>query len=135
MPTSFPNRSVSSRRAFIKAGSLLAGGLGLSDLFRLRAANKADTADTAVILLWLEGGPSHMETYDMKPDAPVEYRGEFHRIPTNVPGIDICEHLPLQSQLADKFSLIRSVSHSVSDHPGGELLDFCQAMNHETSAS
>ena len=119
MPTSFPNRSVSSRRAFIKAGSLLAGGLGLSDLFRLRAANKADTADTAVILLWLEGGPSHMETYDMKPDAPVEYRGEFHRISTNVPGIDICEHLPLQSQLADKFSLIRSVSHSVSDHPGG----------------
>ena len=107
------------RRSWLKAGSLLLGGLGLSDLYRLRAANPGVNRDTAVILLWLEGGPSHMETYDMKPDAPVEYRGDFSSIRTNVSGIDLCEHLPLQSKLADKFTLIRSVSHTVTDHPGG----------------
>ena len=107
------------RRTLLKAGSLFLGGIGLADLYRLRAAASKPDNDTAVILLWLEGGPSHMETYDMKPDAPVEYRGDFTSISTTVTGMDICEHLPLQSKLADKFTLIRSVSHKITDHPGG----------------
>ncbi|MAR10757.1 MAG: hypothetical protein CL681_12365 [Blastopirellula sp.] len=107
------------RRSLLQAGSLLLGGIGLPDLYRLRAASSQQQRDTAVILLWLEGGPSHMETYDMKPDAPVEYRGEFRSIASNVEGLDLCEHLPLQSRLADKFTLIRSVSHAITDHPGG----------------
>ena len=68
------------RRTLLKAGSLFLGGIGLADLYRLRAAASKPENDTAVILLWLEGGPSHMETYDMKPDAPVEYRGDFTSI-------------------------------------------------------
>lgn len=68
-----------------------------------------------MILLWLWGGPSHMETFDLKPTAPSEYRGEFRPIPTNVPGIDISEHLPLLAQQADKYSLVRSLHH---DSPG-----------------
>ena len=111
--------AVGSRRSFLQAGSLLLGGLGLSDLLRLRAAaGAAKTVDTAVILLWLEGGPSHMETYDMKPDAPREYRGEFSPISTRVPGLDVCELLPRHSGLADRFSVIRSIAHQVPDHPG-----------------
>ncbi|MCH2126741.1 MAG: DUF1501 domain-containing protein [Pirellulaceae bacterium] len=108
-----------SRRSLLKAGSLLLGGLGLPDLLRLRsAAGARQRADTAVILLWLEGGPSHMETYDMKPQAPQEYRGEFSPIKTNVSGMDVCELLPRHCQLADRMSLVRSIAHQVSDHPG-----------------
>jgi hypothetical protein len=63
----------------------------------------------SVIFLWLPGGPPHMETYDMKPDAPVEYRGDFKPIHTNVPGLDVCEHMPLHAQTAHRYSLIRSI--------------------------
>ena len=110
-----------SRRSVLQAGSLLLGGLGLGDLFRLRAEGATRgqaSADTAVILVWLEGGPSQLETYDMKPQAPAEYRGEFRPIPTSVPGIDVCELLPRHTQSADKFNLIRSITHDVADHPG-----------------
>lgn len=110
-----------TRRSILQAGSLLLGGLGLSDLYRLRA-NAATaghrTTDTSVILVWLEGGPSQLETYDMKPLAPSEYRGEFRPVSTSVPGMDICELLPQQALIADKFNLIRSLSHDVADHPG-----------------
>jgi hypothetical protein len=75
--------------------------------------------DPAVIFVWLPGGGPHMETFDMKPDAPVEYRGEFMPVRTNVPGIDVCEHLPALAKQADKFALIRSISHTFSDHGGG----------------
>src|SRR5262245_13966337 len=88
-----------SRRGFLAAGSLGVAGFGLSDLLRLRAAEAeqkgaASVPDTAVIFLWLPGGPPHMETYDMKPDAPEDFRGDFRPIKTNVSGIDVCEHLP-----------------------------------------
>ncbi len=113
------NVAAGSRRSFLQAGSLLLGGLGLSDLLRLRAAaGERKAVDTAVILLWLEGGPSHMETYDMKPDSPREYRGEFSPISTRVPGLDVCELLPRHCELADRFSVIRSIAHKVPDHPG-----------------
>jgi hypothetical protein len=72
-----------------------------------------------VIFLWLPGGPSHMEMYDMKPDAPAEYRGDFKPIRTRVPGLDVCELLPLHAQVADKFALIRSISHSFAGHGDG----------------
>jgi hypothetical protein len=98
---------------------LAVGGLGL-EAFRLSAARgKASLPETSVILVWLPGGPPHMETYDMKPDAPAEYRGAFKPIKTTVPGMDICEFLPLHAKLANKFSLIRSISHEFSDHGGG----------------
>ena len=94
----------------------------MADLLRLRAeaspaARAAD--DTAVIFVWLPGGPPHMETYDMKPEAPAEIRGDFSPIHTVVPGIDICEHLPLHAKVADRFSIIRSISHTFADHGGG----------------
>lgn len=83
------------------------------------AARGEDTSDTSVIFVWLPGGPPHMETYDMKPNAPVEYRGEFDPVQTNVPGMDICELLPLHTKIADKFTLIRSIHHTFADHGGG----------------
>ena len=112
----------SSRRSFLEAGSLALGGLALGDLLqsRVRAKEARRTAaDTSVILIWLQGGPSHMETYDMKPDAPAEYRGECRPISTVAPGMELCEHLPLHAKVADKFVLIRSISHGFGNHAAG----------------
>ena len=112
-----------SRRQVLGMGALALGGLSFADLLRLRSTAKAADAsgdnDHAVILLWLPGGAPHMETYDMKPDTPAEYRGDFMPIRTNVPGIDVCEHLPLHAKHADKFAVIRSIAHNFSDHGGG----------------
>ena len=95
------------------------GGLGMADLLRANAAHANNDhvvrSDKSMIVLWLWGGPSHLETFDLKPEAPSEYRGEFRPIRTNVPGIEISEHLPLMASMADKFSLVRSLSH---DSPG-----------------
>jgi hypothetical protein len=116
------HHSLPSRRSFLKIGALGLTGLGLSDLLRLRAAAQAASmpaADTSVIFVWLPGGPPHLDTYDMKPEAPVEYRGIFSPIRTNVPGIEVCEHLPLHAKCADKYTLIRSVAHEFADHGGG----------------
>jgi len=116
-----------SRRSFLEAGYLALGGLGLSDLLQRRAlANSIDAAsdkqdDTAVIFIWLLGGPSHMETYDMKPNAPSDYRGQLNPISTSAPGMDICELLPLHAKVADKFSIIRSISHEDSQHARGSV--------------
>src|SRR5262249_5350345 len=82
-----------SRRTFLRAGFLGLGSLSLANLFRLRAET-ATTTDTAVILVFLGGGPSQLETYDMKPNAPDSIRGPFKPIATTVPGIEVCEHLP-----------------------------------------
>lgn len=111
-----------TRRGFLEVGSLAMAGLGLADFLRLRAsaAPAAGPApDTAVILVWLGGGAPHTETYDMKPGAPAEYRGEFKPVPTVVPGLDVCELLPLHTKVADRFSVIRSISHSFIQHGGG----------------
>ena len=93
-----------TRRDSLRVGMLGVGGLVLPDLLRLRATaapasapGKRTPKDTAVILLFVHGGPSQLETYDLKPEAPTEIRGPFLPIPTNVPGIDICEHLPKQA--------------------------------------
>jgi hypothetical protein len=104
-----------------RRGFLASGALALSNLSRLRAVAgvTGEPGDTAVILLWLPGGPPHMETYDMKPDAPKEYRGAFAPIRTNVPGIDVCELLPRHAAMADRFTLVRSIAHKFADHGGG----------------
>ena len=111
-----------SRRSFLELGGLSVLGLGMSDFLRLQAQAEElgdKLPDTSVIFVWLPGGPPHMETYDMKPNAPAEYRGEFNPIPTNVSGIDVCELLPRHAQIADKFTLIRSIHHKFADHGGG----------------
>jgi hypothetical protein len=94
-------------------------GLSLADHLRLRAAARASgssTKDTAVILFYMSGGPSHLDTYDPKPDAPVEFRGEFRPIATKVPGIQISEHLPRQARIMDKMAVVRSLTHSNAAH-------------------
>src|SRR5260370_6327589 len=111
-----------SRRHFLKIGSLAMGGFALNGLLPLRVTAKdgdRSGPDTSVILVWLPGGPPHMETYDLKPAAPAEYRGPFKPIRTNVAGIDVCELLPMHAKVADRFTLIRSIEHTFSDHGGG----------------
>lgn len=111
-----------SRRGFLKAGFLGLAGLSLSDHLRMKAQaieQGEPTRDTAVILFWMGGGPSHIDMYDLKPNAPAEFRGEFHEIDTNVSGIRISEHLPLQSRLMDKMSVVRSVTHTNAGHGMG----------------
>lgn len=111
-----------SRRDFLQVGSLAVGGLALSDLLAARAAAGTSNADTSVIFLYLHGGPSQLETYDLKPQAPVEYRSVFHPIPTNVPGMEICELFPRQAAIADKFSLVRSLNHDIGIHSDGGII-------------
>jgi len=109
-----------SRRSFLTMGTLGVAGLSLGDVLRLRASERQTAApDTSVIFIWLAGGPPHMDMYDMKPDAPEEYRGQFRPIRTNVSGMDVCELMPLHAQCADKYALIRSITHNFSDHGGG----------------
>lgn len=114
--------SRSRRRSILRAGALGLGSLGLADLFRMQAqAAEYSTQPTrkSVILLWQQGGPSHLETYDMKPDAVRDIRGPFSPISTNVPAVDVCELLPMHAAIADRFTLIRSCSHNWSGHNDG----------------
>lgn len=104
-----------SRRSFVQLGMAGLGSLGLPSLLRAREAS-AERRDTSVILIWLDGGPSHHDTYDPKPDAPSEYKGIWSPINTCVPGMDLTELFPLQAQVADKFSIVRSVHHNTGDH-------------------
>jgi hypothetical protein len=114
-----------SRRSFLQAGGAACGlgvaGLGLGDLLRARELSQGGgpSSDTSVIFVWLPGGPPHMETYDMKPDAPSDYRGLFNPIRTNVPGMEVCELFPQHAKIADKFNIIRSIRHEFADHGGG----------------
>src|SRR5256714_3468953 len=107
-----------SRRNFLKIGAFGAG-LSLADMLRLRAAAATASGQTpsrkAAIMIYLPGGPSHMDMYDLKPDAPKEFRGEFNPIDTNVPGVQISEHFPLQAKMWDKLACIRSIV-SVDEH-------------------
>src|SRR4051812_11199720 len=112
-----------SRRSFLKVGSLALGGLALSDLLRLRACGATAPARAAksVIMVCLGGGPSHLDTYDMKPDAPVEFRGEFNSIRSNVTDMRMCEMFTQQSKIADKFSVVRSATWTEPDHQRIEI--------------
>lgn len=114
-----------NRRSFLRIGGLSLGALttGISpnmpQLLASEAAGSAQSKDFSVILLWANGGPSHLETFDMKPEAPAEYRGEFAPISTNVPGVEITELLPNLAKMADKFSIVRSLHHNRNEHSGG----------------
>ncbi|HXD87300.1 MAG TPA: DUF1501 domain-containing protein [Urbifossiella sp.] len=109
-----------SRRSFLQVGALAVGGLTLPNLLRLRAAQPAAAKrKKSVILIWQAGGPSHIDMYDLKPNAPAEVRGEFKPISTNVPGIQIGEHLPNQAKLFDKLSVVRSAFHTNAGHGMG----------------
>jgi hypothetical protein len=98
-----------SRRDFLQVGALGLGGLMLPDLLRLRAATGGGRKHKSVIMICLAGGPSHIDMYDLKPDAPTDIRGEFKPIKSRVPGFDICELMPMQAQIADKLALVRTV--------------------------
>lgn len=101
-----------ARRDFLRLGALTLGGLSLTDLLRLKAqgAVQSESSHKAVIQIFLSGGPPQMDMYDMKPEAPAEYRGPFKPIATNIPGMQICELMPLQAKLADKFTIINGMS-------------------------
>ncbi len=105
-----------SRRNFLKIGALGLGGLSLSQLLQAEAKAGLGKSHKAVIMIFLPGGPSHQDMFDLKPDAPLEIRGEFKPIPTSVPGIQICEHLPKLAKLMDKCALIRSIVGANGDH-------------------
>ncbi|HEY7428607.1 MAG TPA: DUF1501 domain-containing protein [Gemmataceae bacterium] len=110
---------VGSRRWFLQTGLAGLAGLSLPDLLRYRAQAAAPRATDrkAVILLWLSGGPSQLDTWDPKPDAPSEVRGPFRSIATKVPGVRVCEHMPLQAGIMDRLVLVRSVDCRAStDH-------------------
>lgn len=112
-----------SRRNFLKIGSLALGGLTLPALLRASAAAGEQAAShKSVIMVYLPGGPSHMDTYDLKPEAPTEYRGEFKAIKSNVPGMDFCELFPRQAAIADKLTIVRSVIGAVSEHAPALLM-------------
>lgn len=107
-PRAFQTCDGMSRRSFLRVGTLALGGLTLADLLRLQAAAAPERRRAkSAILIHLSGGPSHLDMYDMKPQAPVEYRGEFNPIRTNVPGMEICELMPMQAKIADKFAILR----------------------------
>lgn len=115
-----PLISVPSRRWFLQSGLSALGGLSLSQLLQLQAASanegRAAKDRKSVILFWLSGGPSHLDMWDPKPDAPREIRGPYSTIPTKIPGVQFSEHLPLQASIADRLSIIRSVDCSASNH-------------------
>ena len=107
-----------SRRSFLQLGVAGMASLSLGDVLRAKAASKklGNEKDTSVILVWLDGGPSHMDLWDMKPDAPPEYSGIWRPIRTNVRGIEISEMLPQQAKVADKFTIVRSLCNNMTHH-------------------
>lgn len=111
------------RREFLRIGMSGFASLSLPGLLRLRAeaGQGAKAPRTAIILVWLRGGASHLETYDPKPDAPSEIRGVFQSIRTVVPGMHLGELLPRHAKIADKFTLLRSMTHTGAGHPAGSL--------------
>ncbi len=121
-----------NRRSFVQLGAAGMAAAGLSGMLPARAEAAARTGgkkEHSVILLWLDGGPGHMDTYDMKPDSPAEFRGLWRPIRTNVPGIEISELFPKQAQVADKFSIVRSLHHDTGDHfAGGHRMLTSKAM-------
>jgi hypothetical protein len=107
-----------TRRAVLGVGSLGVIGVSLADLLRVEAAapSAKPPKGRSIILLWLWGGPSHLDTFDMKPKAPLQYRGPYAPVPTNVPGIEICELLPHLAARADRYTILRSLNSTSNDH-------------------
>jgi len=111
-----------SRRSFLRIGGLALGGLSLPQVLRAQAQSGVNGSHKAVIMVFLSGGPPHQDMVDLKPDAPAEIRGEFKPIRTNVPGIDLCEHLPRLAARTDRLAIIRSVVGSEGQHAAFQCL-------------
>jgi hypothetical protein len=114
------------RRGFLQAGLAGFAALSLPGLLRLRAAASAQAGEpaqgrTAVIMVWLPGGMSHIDSYDPKPDAGSEYRGPFNMIPTKVPGLNLTQLFPRHAEIADKFTILRSMRSGAGGHPAGSM--------------
>jgi hypothetical protein len=109
------------RRDFLRIGALAGIGLSLPNYLALASPGGVNGKAKAAIFVRLGGGPSHMDTFDLKPDAPSTHRGEFNQIATSVPGIRICEHLPRLAKCADKYAILRGVSHTLAAHELGTL--------------
>lgn len=105
-----------SRRAFLQVGGAAMGGLALHQILALEASAGTGSSDRSIINIYLPGGPSHIDMWDPKPDAPSEIRGEFSPTQTNVPGIEICELFPRVAAMMDKFAIVRSLSDSDGAH-------------------
>src|SRR5262245_8374738 len=111
------NPTGTNRRGFLQIGALGVLGLTLEDVLRLRKLQAAEQrTDTAVILFWMAGGPSHIDTFDMKPDAPAEIRGPFRAMPTDVTGMRVCELMPRLTRQAKRLAVIRSIAHNLYVH-------------------
>src|SRR5262249_47694328 len=98
-----------SRRTWLQIGGLALGGLALPGILRAQAKNRDSNPGKGVIMVLLPGGPTHLDTFDLKPDAPAEIRGELRPIRTNVPGVDICELMPRLARITDKLTIVRSL--------------------------
>src|SRR5437870_4002822 len=105
-----------SRRSWLRIGGLALGGLALPDILRAEAGSGQRNRAKGIIMVLLPGGPTHLDTFDLKPDAPAEIRGEFRPIATNVPGIAICELMPRLARMADKLAIVRSLVGFRDDH-------------------
>src|SRR5437660_6223614 len=105
-----------TRRSFLQLGGLALGGLSLPQLLQAEAQAGIKSSHKSIIMIFLSGGPPHQDMVDLKPDAPAEVRGEFKPIATNVPGIQICEHLPRLAQRTDQVAIIRSLVGSEGQH-------------------
>jgi hypothetical protein len=113
-----------TRREFLRIGAFGAA-FTLADQLRARAAGSTGAKSPrpkSAVLVFLPGGPSHLDTYDLKPQAPSEFRGEFKPIKTNVPGLDVCEHFPLQAKLMDKLAVLRSVVAPANEHSDAAVM-------------
>ncbi|MDA0807383.1 MAG: DUF1501 domain-containing protein [Planctomycetota bacterium] len=111
-----------SRRGFLTIGGMALGGLALPEVLRAEAKAGSSAGHRAIINIYMPGGPSHIDLWDLKPDAPAEIRGEFRPIATNVPGIEICELFPRMAQMMDKFVPVRSIADADGLHDGYQCM-------------
>src|ERR1041385_8702890 len=111
-----------SRRNFLKIGALGIGGLSLPQLLQAESLSGIRRSHKAIIMVFLPGGPSHQDIFDLKTDAPSEVRGEFKEISTAVPGVRICEHLPKLAAMTDKVTVIRSIVGALDNHDAFQCL-------------
>ena len=111
-----PTANSLDRRSFLTLGALPPLGMALPQLLNAGQSSTPARQDVSIILFFMAGGPSHIDMYDMKPDQPAEIRGPFTPIETNLPGLSVCDLMPRHAAIADKLSVIRSITHDLSVH-------------------